>query len=49
MYQLLDGNGVLLSYAQFLNTFGIPITPKEWATVMDAIPSGILIRSSFDL
>ena len=40
--QLLNDNGTLLNYSEFLHTFGIPITPKEFAIVMDAITSGIL-------
>lgn len=32
-----------LSFSEFLNTFGIPVIPKGIATVMDDIPSGILI------
>ena len=40
--QLLNDNGSLLNYSEFLHTFSIPITPREFAIVMDAIPSGIL-------
>lgn len=40
--QLLNDKGSLLNYSEFLYTFGIPITPREFAIVMDAIPSGIL-------
>ena len=39
---ITDDDGTLLKYSEFLHTFGIPITPKEFAIVMDAIPSGIL-------
>lgn len=31
-------NGLLLSYDEFLNKFGIPITLKEYADVFDAVP-----------
>ena len=41
--QLIDRNGVLLSYSDFLGNFGIPVTPKEYATVMGAIPDAILM------
>ena len=40
--QLLNDNGSLLNYSEFLHTFGIPITTREFAIVMDAIHSGIL-------
>ena len=40
--QLLNDNGNLLNYTEFLQTYGIPVTPKDFAIVMDAVPSGIL-------
>ena len=46
--QLFDSNGVLLSYSELLNKYGIPIPPKEYAVVFDANPSGVimLLKSS---
>uniref|UniRef100_A0A3Q3AHM4 Reverse transcriptase domain-containing protein n=1 Tax=Kryptolebias marmoratus TaxID=37003 RepID=A0A3Q3AHM4_KRYMA len=41
--QLLNDNGNLLTYSEFLQTFGIPVTPKDFAIVMDAVPSSILM------
>lgn len=43
--QLLNENGNLLNYTEFLKKYGIPVAPKEFAIVMDAIPSGILTLS----
>ncbi len=40
--QLLNKDGHLLSYSEFLGKYGIPVTPKEYSIVFDAIPSGIL-------
>ena len=40
--QLLNDNGNLLNYTEFLIKYGIPVTPKDFAIVMDAVPSGIL-------
>jgi len=47
--QLFNCNGVLLSYSELLKKYGIPIPPKEYAIVFDAIPSGVimLLKSSF--
>lgn len=39
--QLFDKDGMLFRYSEFLSTYNIPVTPKEFATVMDAIPSGL--------
>lgn len=33
----------LLSYPEFLNKCAFPIPPKEYATVFDAIPSGVIM------
>lgn len=41
--QLFNSNGVLFSYEEFLQYYGIPITPKQYAIVFDAIPSGVLM------
>ncbi len=35
-------NGNVLNYSEFLQTFHIPVTPREFSIVMDAIPSAIL-------
>lgn len=40
--QLFNANNVLMSYSEFLNTYQIPVTPKDFAIVMDAIPSGVI-------
>lgn len=47
--QLFNHNGHLMSYNEFLLFFKFPVTPKEYAIVFDAIPSGIimLIKSAF--
>lgn len=39
---LLNENGHLLTYTEFLSEYGIPVTLKEFAVVRDAIPSGLL-------
>ena len=38
-----------MSYSEFLSSYHIPIPPREYAIVMDAIPQGVimLFRSSF--
>lgn len=38
--QLINTNGLLLSYSEFLAKFCIPVTPQDFAIVMDAIPCG---------
>nr|XP_046238926.1 uncharacterized protein LOC124055944 [Scatophagus argus] len=38
--QLLDKDGNLMTYTEFLRKYGLPVTPKE--VVFDAIPAGIL-------
>ena len=45
---LLDCNGFLMLYQEFLMVYGIPIPPSEFAIVMDANPTGIvmLLRST---
>ncbi len=40
--QLMNSDGVLLSYTEFLDKFKIPIRPREYSIVMDAIPSKVL-------
>ena len=36
----MNDNGLLLDYYESLDKFGIPATPKDFATVMSAVPSG---------
>ena len=40
--QLLNINGNLCSYAEFINKFNIPVSEKEMCIVIKAIPSGLL-------
>ncbi len=40
--QLMNSDGDLLSYTEFLDKFKIPIRPREYVIVMDDIPSKIL-------
>lgn len=40
--QLMSSNGNLLTYGEFLFKFKLPVTPKEFAVVFDALPSGVL-------
>ena len=40
--QLFNDDFTLLTYEGFLRKFGIPITPKEYAIVFDAIPSELI-------
>lgn len=40
--QLLNSNGNLLAYNEFLEKFGFPVTPKEYAIVFDAIPHPVI-------
>ncbi len=39
--QLFNNQGLLLRYSEFLSKYQIPITSKEFAVVMGAIPSGL--------
>lgn len=41
--QLLNSDGNLLTYSEFLDKFGFPVTPKEYAVVCDAIPQQVLL------
>ena len=34
---------VLLSYKEFLSLYKVPVTPKDFAIVLDAIPSGVAL------
>lgn len=40
---ILLNKGLLMNYTEFLATYGIPVTLKEFSVVMDAIPSGVLM------
>jgi len=40
--QLLNEQGLLLTYPEFLNKFMIPVRPKEYAIVLDAIPGRVV-------
>ncbi len=40
--QLFNDGGQLLSYQEFLNKFQLPVPPKEFAVVIDALPRGVL-------
>ncbi len=41
MQQLFNNQGLLLRYSEFFSKYQIPVTPKEIAVVMGAIPSGL--------
>ncbi|CAI5676219.1 unnamed protein product [Oreochromis niloticus] len=41
--QLFNPNVQLMSYSEFLNTYKFPATPKEYAILFDAIPTGIIM------
>jgi len=41
--QLFNEEGRLFSYREFLSTYNIPVTPREFAIVFDAIPSGVIM------
>lgn len=41
--QLMNNDGVLLSSTEFLEKFKIPISPREYAIVMDAIPIKVIL------
>ncbi len=40
--QLLNDQGLLLSYEEFLLKFQLPVTPKKHAVIFDALPQGVL-------
>nr|XP_054593054.1 uncharacterized protein LOC129159926 [Nothobranchius furzeri] len=40
---LLDSESNLLSYADFLHLYGLPVPPKEYAMVFDAVPAGVVM------
>ena len=39
--QLINAEGLLLSYKEFVSLYKVPVTPKNVAIVLDAIPSGV--------
>lgn len=39
---LFNESGLLLSYYEFLQKFNFPVSPKEFAVVFDAVPSGVI-------
>jgi len=39
---LLNEQGLLLTYPEFLNKFMISVRPKEYAIVLDAIPGRVV-------
>lgn len=41
--QLFNQNGSICNYSEFLVKHGIPIAPKEFAIVADAVPQGVLM------
>ena len=40
--QLLNDQGLLLSYEEFLLKFQLPVTLKEYAVIFDVLPQGVL-------
>lgn len=41
--QLFNQNGLLCNYSEFLVKHGIPVSPKEFAIVADAVPHGVVM------
>ena len=41
--QLLNENGHLYNYTEFLKKYAVPITPNEFAIIFDAIPAELLM------
>lgn len=41
--QLFNKEGNLFNYQEFLSHYKIPVTPKDFAVVFDAIPSGVIM------
>ncbi|XP_051811827.1 LINE-1 reverse transcriptase homolog isoform X1 [Acanthochromis polyacanthus] len=39
--QLFNESGLLYSYSEFLERYKVPVPPREYAIVFDAIPSGL--------
>ncbi len=40
--QFFISNGNLFSYSEYLDKFGFPVTPKEYAVVFDTIPQQVI-------
>ena len=40
---MVNAEGLLLSYKEFLSLYKVPVTPKDFAIVLDAIPSGVAL------
>jgi hypothetical protein len=41
--QLVNAEGILLNSKEFLSLYKIPVTPKDFAIVLDAVPSGVAL------
>ncbi|XP_061918733.1 uncharacterized protein LOC133659905 [Entelurus aequoreus] len=41
--QLFNKEGQLFNYQEFVNHFKVPVTPKQFAIVFDAIPTGVVM------
>ncbi len=41
--QLVNSHGYLLSYTEFLQKFQLPVKPREFAIVFDAIPKSVIL------
>lgn len=39
--QFVNADGQLLTYNEFLSKFDLPVTPKEYAVVFDALPRSV--------
>ncbi len=39
---MLNEHGLLLSYSEFLKKIKIPVKPKDYAVIFDAIPSKVV-------
>lgn len=43
MSQLFNDRGLLCKFSEFLVKHGIPVSPKDFAIVADAIPQGVFM------
>ena len=43
MLHLLNENGYLYNYTEFLQKYTFPITPRDFAIIFDAIPAELLM------
>jgi hypothetical protein len=41
--QLVNEEGLLLNSKEFVSLYKIPVTPKDFAIVLEAIPSGVAL------